>query len=75
MNMVIDELRQLQKNLRGNFLLQLVEKILNVQKQNAINFVSIEESVNRGRPAFEVGLGAITSELMHVFKALMKQLQ
>ena len=46
-----------------------------MQKQNAVNFVSIEESVSKGRPVFEVGLGAIITELMHVFKALMKQLQ
>jgi hypothetical protein len=30
MNLIIDELRELQKTLRGNYLLQLVEKILSV---------------------------------------------
>jgi hypothetical protein len=43
MSFVIDELRACQKTLRGNFLLQVVEKIMHVQKQNAINTESIHE--------------------------------
>jgi hypothetical protein len=60
---VIIELKGLQKQLKGNFLMQVVEKILAIRKTNALNDSS------------ESGLSLILAELMQLIRALMKQLQ
>jgi len=44
MSLIIDELKMCQKSLRGNILMQLIEKILAVQKENALNYSGIEEA-------------------------------
>jgi hypothetical protein len=75
MSLIIDELKVCQKSLRGNILMQLIEKILSVQKENALNYSRVEEAAAQKLPLKDLGLVKVSYELMTVFKALLKQTQ